>query len=132
MAYKHIKPKPQAIKIQSINAKQGEPLNDLEATLLCFQKLIKEKVKDGKKGIVLYKGESSEYKMSYEKLQAMLFQLNSLFSMQGCFSFGICANCNNFQNSQMSSGCFGVCGGKDVHMFNSCDSHNGTGGFGKE
>lgn len=131
MGYRHIKAKPKSVKIQSINASKGKELNDLEATLLCFQKMIESKVKEGKKGIVLFKDTDSEYRMSYKKLQAMLWELDKIFAMRGAFSFGICMDCDNFQNSCSTDGCYGYCKGSEKTAFDSCNEYNGSkGGFG--
>lgn len=126
----HVKPKLKPIKIQSINGDQGNPINDLEAAILCFQKMIRKEHKAGKKGIVLFKGTNSEYKMSYKKLQALLFQLSSLFGIKGAFSYGICYDCKNFDNSKSSDGCFGTCRGQEKCIFDSCNQHEGVDGFG--
>lgn len=131
MPYYHKRPKLKPIKITSVNGTKGNELNDLEAALLCFQKLIEGKVKEGKKGIVLFKDTDSEYKMSYKKLQSLLWELNTLFGMKGAFSFGICETCSRFENSCSDNGAFGKCKGADKHMFDSCEEHKGDGGFGK-
>lgn len=131
MAYYHTKFKVKPVKIVSINESRGNKLNDLEAALLCFQKLIEGKVKEGKKGIILFKDTDSEYKMSYKKLQGLLWELNTLFGMKGAFSFGICATCNRFENSCSDNGAFGKCKGSDKHMFDSCEEYEGDEGFGK-
>lgn len=129
--YRHIQAKPQPIKVQSINSRRGNKPNDLEAALLAFQKLIEDKVKSGKKGIILNKETDSEYKMSYKKLQGLLWEMHSFFGMRGAFSFGICANCENFGNSCSADGTFGKCNGNDRVMFDSCENHKGESGFGK-
>lgn len=126
----HVKAKPKPIRIQSINASNGSQLNDLEAALLCFQKLIREKHKQGKKGITLYKDTESEYKMSYKKLQSILFRIHTTFSTKGAFSFGICGDCKNFDNSKSSDGCYGTCKGQEKWIFDSCNEHDGINGFG--
>lgn len=121
MGYMHIQAKPKSTKIQSINASKGKELNDLEATLLSFQKLIDSKVKEGKKGIVLNKGTEQEYKMSYKKLQALLWELDTYFGLRGAFTYGICGNCKHFQNSCSVDGTFGKCQGiNNKVMFESC------------
>lgn len=132
MAYYHIEAAPDTkVKITSINADKGNDLNDLEATLLCFQKLLDGKLKEGKKGIVLFKGTDSEYKMSYSKLQALLFELYKVFGLKGAFSFGICMDCKNFLNSCSTDGCYGICRGATKTAFDSCNEYLGNkGGFG--
>lgn len=132
MAYYHIESTPKAkVKVASINADKGNKLNDLEATLICFQKLIDGKVKEGKKGIVLFKGTASEYKMSYSKLQSLLFELYKVFGLKGAFSFGICMDCENFLNSCSTDGCYGICKGVTKTAFDSCNEYSGDkGGYG--
>lgn len=126
----HVEVKPKPIRIQSINANNGSQLNDLEAALLCFQKLIREKHKQGKKGMTLYKDTESEYRMSYKKLQALLFEIHTIFAMKGTFSYGICGDCKNFDNAKSSDGCYGTCKGQTKWIFDSCNEHSGVDGFG--
>lgn len=126
----HVEVKPKPIRIQSINANNGSQLNDLEAALLCFQRLIREKHKQGKKGMTLYKDTESEYKMSYKKLQALLFEIHTIFAMKGTFSYGICGDCKNFDNAKSGDGCYGICKGQTKWVFDSCNEHNGIDGFG--
>ena len=116
-------------KIESINADKGNNINDLEAFIHLVQSLIRNKQKDGKKGIVLFKGTPSETKMSYKKAQGVLCALEAQYGMYGCFSFGICADCDEFNSDAFSGKNFGKCKGKMVHAFDGCESHS-NGGFG--
>lgn len=112
----HIKAKPSAVRLNNCNID-----NDLKACLLTFQKLIDDKVKEGKKGVVLNKGTEQEYKMSYKKLQSLLWELDTYFGLKGAFTYGICGNCRHFQNSCSIDGTFGRCQGvSDRVMFESC------------
>lgn len=128
---RHEKAKLTPIRIHSINSDKDLKLNDLEAALLAFQKLIDEKVNTGKKGIILNKKSASEYKMSYKKLQSLLWELDTFFALRGAFSFGICADCKSFHNSCYSYGVMGKCNGSDKTVFDSCDKFVGDAGFGR-
>lgn len=128
----HKEPKVRPVKIRSVNASQGEPLNDLESALLCVQKLIGQKQKEGKKGMTLYKGTESETKVSYNKLQGLLWEIHTYFAMRGAFSHGTCGTCVKFDNGCSEDGTYGYCNGKERYMVDSCTNHEGGGGFGKQ
>lgn len=126
--YQHKKIKPKPVKINSLNYEHGLKLNELETALLVFQKLIDKQVESGKKGMVLFKGTESECRITYSEVQGILFELHSFFGLKGCFSFGICGNCENFGNSCTSTGTLGYCGGQEKHCFDTCSSHSIVGG----
>lgn len=112
------------IKIVSINKEQGLKLSDLEMFFLVTQDFIQKQLKNGKKGKKL----TPEDKITYEQMQGILFALHSEFGLKGCFSFGVCETCSNFDNSMYSSEFSGKCKGKDVHCFDSCSEHSDQGG----
>lgn len=129
MKYRHVDIKPIPVKITSLNLEKGYEASDLELMFLTLQSLLDEKLSEGKKGKKFKNGQ----KMSYKKLQALLYETQTFFASKGCFSFGICGNCSNFGNGCTSNGMLGYCSGQEKHAFDSCDKHSETGkGFAKE
>lgn len=127
--YRHIQVKYKPLKITSLNVEKDLPLNDLEQFFLACQDLICDKVKSGKKGLKFSNGQ----KITYKKLQGMLYTLESFFAIKGYSSFGICGTCEKFGNACTNSGIIGYCKGKERHAFESCDEHSKSGGgFGLE
>lgn len=116
-----IEPTPARIELLKLD-EDGRKLNELEAALYVFQKLIDDKVKNGKKGIILCKGTSAEYKMTYKHLQGLLFEISTIFGKKGAFTFGICADCANFNNTQSTDGTTGYCQGKEKCMLDACEN----------
>ncbi len=113
---RHVEAKPKCVKLQS-----PEDINDLKACFLALQRLIDGKIKDGKKGLILNKGTDAEYKMSYKKLQGLLWELDTYFGLRGAFTYGICADCKHFHNACSTDGTFGKCQEvTDKVMFDSC------------
>ena len=76
-------------------------------------------IKEGKKGIKVNQGT----KISYHKLQGILFDLNCYFGLKGCFTFGICGTCNKFNNSKYSDGKIGDCKSQRKFWCDSCDQY---------
>lgn len=129
MGYRHINMKPIPVKVTSLNLEKGYEASDLELLLLTFQSFLDEKQSQGKKGKKFKNGQ----KMSYNKAQALLYEVQVFFAIKGCFSFGICGNCENFENGCSTHGMVGYCSGQEKHAFDSCDKHSETGkGFAKE
>ena len=122
--HRHIKMSPRPVKIKSINMEKGIELSELELFFLAVQNLIEEKESKGKKGKKFKNGQ----KISYKKVQAILYELKSYFGLKGCFSFGICGTCNRFENSISSNGMYGECKGQEKHAFDSCNEHGEQGG----
>ena len=135
--YKHVKPKYIDKSLsESINVKQGTNINEVELSLMALSVIIEKRIEAGKKGVRLLSNKitpTEEYKISYKKLRKMIYALNDYFSYKGCFSFGICATCENFRNSGTSNGTFGYCRNtqeKFRHAFDTCEEYTGKGGFG--
>lgn len=130
MIYSHVKPKYIDKSLsESTNIQQGTNVNDIELTLMALSSIIEKRIEAGKKGVKL----GGENKASYKKLRKMLYALNDYFSYKGCFSFGICATCENFKNSGTSNGTFGYCKNNPDrfrHAFDTCEEYKGNGGFG--
>lgn len=122
MAHKTIKHKP--IHIESINMAKGNKISDLEGFLMLCQELIQNQVKKGKKGKIL----SQNYKMSYKKAQGILYSLHSYFGLKGCFSYGTCDTCTEFENSHYSRGILGTCQGSEKNWCDTCNKHSESGG----
>lgn len=103
----------------SLNGKKSS----LELLFLVNQKLIQEKIKNGKKGIKF----GSE-RISYEDCMKELYKLHSVLGLKGCFSFGICETCNNFQgfSEEISGKCRRY--NKTVYFLDSCEEHSKSGG----
>ena len=119
----HKKTKHKPIIIQSIRQMKNKEICDLELFFLVVQELIQDQIKNGKKGKKL----SPEYKMSYKKAQGILWSLNSYFGLKGCFSFGTCDTCENFNNANYSRGIIGKCKGKEKNWCDSCNEHTKEG-----
>lgn len=112
---KKIKHRPRIIQ----TGKEKGEMNDLELFFFAVQSIIQERIKDGKKGIKVNQGT----KISYHKLQGILFDLNCYFGLKGCFTFGICGTCNKFNNSKYSDGKIGDCKSQRKFWCDSCDQY---------
>lgn len=129
MIYKHKKPKYRARSISSLNLSQGTNMNEVELTLLALAHVINKKIESGKKGVKV----NEDNKISYRRLEKMLYALYEFFAYKGCMSIGICSTCSNFKNSGSESGVFGYCKNsqdKFKHAFDTCEDYKGDGGFG--
>lgn len=122
MVHKSVKFSP--TKIDSLNIENGTEVSDLELFFLVVQDLLQDKIESGKKGKKLKSG----HKLSYEKAQGILFNLNSYFAIQGCFSFGICQTCEKFGNGISSTGMIGMCNGQEKNWCDTCSNHSKKGG----
>lgn len=129
MKYRHQDIKFTPRQITSLNLNQNNTLNDLELFIQAVQSFIHDKQKSNKKGIKFSNGQ----KLSYKKAQGILCELESYFALKGCFSMGICGNCEYFGNSCSTSGIIGYCKGQEKHAFDTCNEHSVSGGgFGLE
>lgn len=120
----HIKVKHRPIIIKSINMAQERKISDLELFFMVTQELLQNKIKHGCKGKKL----SPQYKMTYQRAQGILFDLNTYFGVKGCFSMGICETCKQFDNSSTCSGLMGYCGDQPKLWCDTCDKHSPEGG----
>jgi hypothetical protein len=112
--YKKVKVRPYLINL--IHDPDNRDWNDLELLLKAIERLIKIQVGQGKKGLKFHNGQ----KLSYKKAQGLLFELYSYFGDKGCFTGGICGDCQKFNNSMTESGTYGYCGDKNKFMLDGC------------
>lgn len=128
MKYRHMKIDPKPTAVTSLNIEIGNSASELELLFVMIQGMLDEKKSCGKKG----KKFSNGQKLTYKKAQALLYELYKFFAIKGCFSFGICGNCEYFENGCSTHGMVGYCSGQEKHAFDSCDSHSEIGkGFSK-
>ena len=120
--------------MQSLNLKFGKHINELEALYIALDKLVDEKLKDNPKaGLIIAKGQPSETRVRYAEIKTQLRALMNSYALKGCFSFGICKDCEKFNNRASSIGENGRCiiSNKPVHQYDTCEHHSKeTGGFG--
>jgi hypothetical protein len=119
---------PGGVSLKNLNESKGTTINELEAFLIVCEKLLEDKVKAGEKGIIIAKGKPNQIKISYKRALKILGSLRALFGLRGCFSFGICKTCTQFDSSQSGTKDFGNCQGKRVHKYDSCSNHSKQGG----
>ena len=110
--------------IRSLNLEHNNKLSNLEMFFLVTQEFIQDRIKKGKKGKKL----SSNDKITYETMQGILYTLYSEMAVEGCFSFGICETCSDFNNLGHDPETFGTCKGKTVSCFDTCSEHSAQGG----
>ena len=105
--------------------------NELQMLLLCCRKALERQIEvNPKSGVITHKGEKTERKMTYTKALECLEKFEDLYAMSGAFSFGICGECSKFSTAghQSRHDCFGHCGGKSKHCYDSCVNHGKKGG----
>lgn len=95
-------------------------MSELELLLICCKKAL-EKSEGGVKA-------KSGDKMSYKKALKVLSRLDTYFRVKGAFSFGICLDCDSFdQRGHQSVGnSGGTCTTKKCHttVYDTCDRHS--------
>lgn len=118
--------------MEHLNVGKGRAISDYEAFFILAEKLIKEKIDQGSKGIVIAKGQKNEKKFTYTQAALVLQRIESTEAMQGKFSFGVCQTCHYYSCSSYTAGILGVCklDNKKHDCFESCDKHSKEGGFG--
>lgn len=115
--------------MSSLNKSSGSTISELEVTLIAVRKLVKKRLKDNPKaGMVVAKGEPNEARLSYKAMLAVLDSLEVKLGQEGCLSFGVCKTCGRFNPKVSGRGCFGACGSRIVHEYDSCEKHTTEGG----
>lgn len=115
--------------MNSLNVTKGATISDLEGLLTATRKLLKDRISDSPKaGLVIAKGKPNEAKFRYVDLLLVLDSLEAKLSMEGCLSLGVCKTCGKFNPKVSGRGCFGACGDKIVHEYDSCGNHTKKGG----
>lgn len=115
--------------MSSLNEDQGTTISELEVTFIALRKLLKQKLKENpKSGMLVAKGKPNEARLRYKDMLSVLDSLEVKLSQEGCLSFGICKTCGRFNPKVSGRGCFGACGNKIVHEYDSCEKHTQEGG----
>lgn len=113
----------------NLNESKGTTISDLELTLTALKKLLKQKIGDKPKaGFIMAKGQPNEARIRYRDMIRVLDSLDAKLSLEGCFSMGVCKTCTRYNPKVSGRGCFGACGDKIVHEYDSCDKHSKRGG----
>lgn len=115
----------------SLNAAKGKTVSELESSLLCFGKLLEEKLANKSVGVIVNKGQDDQVKIKYEDALRGLNRLSSYFGLKGTFSYGICGTCNHFSIDTDSTEVLGTCKLKSSsghHIYESCAQHSKYGG----
>lgn len=118
--------------MKGLNAAKGKTLSDLEVAFAFMQKILEKRLQKDPDGcIIVCKGKSNETTVSYKQLKQTIDSIQIRLSQDGCFSFGVCKTCTKFKSAASAVGCFGLCGNKIVHEYDSCDKHSKSGsGYG--
>lgn len=115
--------------MKSLNERKGATISELEVTLIALRKLIKRTLEvKPNSGMIIAKGKPNEARLKYQEMLVILDSLEVKLSQEGCLSFGICKTCGRFNPKVSGRGCFGACGNKIVHEYDSCDKHTLEGG----
>ncbi len=114
---------------KSINLDKGLTVSDLEATFMILYEMLDKRMEENPKAGMKLESNDNEIKMRYKDVKKTLKQIEKSFAYKGCFSFGICKTCDNF-DSKMFSGkkSFGYCGDTMKHAFDTCSKHSESGG----
>lgn len=118
--------------MKSINVDYCLPVSELEAYMLCIDKILQHKIEEKPSGgVIINKGEPNQIKLKYEHLRNIHENLSSYLSSEGKFSFGLCMTCGKWNNKGSSTGLYGMCGKESTHAYHSCAEHTPIGaGFG--
>jgi hypothetical protein len=118
--------------VKSLNADYGLPISELEAYMLCVDKILQHKIEEKpNSGVILNKGEENQIKLKYTQIREIHEKLHSYMSSEGLFSFGLCMTCGKWNNKGSSTGLYGMCGKDSTHAYHSCAEHTPIGaGFG--
>ena len=115
----------------SINAKKGKTISDIEILFHILDKLMDEKLEENpKSGLIMNKGEKNEKRMKYTQAQDKLKALYTYFAEKGTFSIGCCETCSKWNSEMSSTGYLGKCSSnnKMCSCFDTCDNHSKKGG----
>lgn len=117
---------------RSLNAQKGLTVNELELFFMLVDTLLEEKLSENpKSGKIMNKGTDNEVRMKYAKALKVNQKLYTQYAVKGCFSFGICGTCSEYNDSAYSSKTLGKCmanGGKEVSPYDTCNKHSISGG----
>ena len=118
--------------MKSINIDYGLPVSELEAYMLCIDKILQHKIEEKTSGgVIINKGKPNQIKLKYERIRDIHENLSSYLSSEGKFSFGLCMTCGKWNNKGSSTGLYGMCGKDSKHAYHSCSEHTPIGaGFG--
>lgn len=115
--------------MSSLNEDRGTTISELEVTLIAMRKLIKQKLEaNPKAGMLIAKGKPNEARLRYRDMLRVLDSIEAKFGISGGLSLGICKTCGRFNPNVSGRGCFGACGNKIVHEYDSCEKHTREGG----
>nr|DAJ99820.1 MAG TPA: hypothetical protein [Caudoviricetes sp.] len=115
--------------MDSLNEQKGTTVSKLELTLHMAKKALQRVVNENPKaGVIVAKGKKNETRLRYSEAIQVVEMIDDYFAMKGCKSFGICGTCTKFNNKGKTPDWFGVCGGKEVHVFDTCQQHSRKGG----
>lgn len=96
--------------------------NSLEIYTHLVKKLLARELKNKPNGGLIVDEDS---KMSYKQALQYTTMLNDYFGYKGCYSIGICKYCRSWNNRGHTNKCFGSCGSKVVHSYDTCSSWEG-------
>ena len=119
--------------MEHLNVSKNRAISDYEAFFILAEKLIKAKIDEGAKGIVIAKGQKNEKKFTYIQAAMVLQRIESTEAIQGKFSFGVCQTCKYYDPTSYGLQLLGKCklDRKEHDCFDTCDKHSKEeGGFG--